>query len=397
MTTLNDLYDQQGQSPWLDNLRRDWLEDGTMADMVAKGIRGVTSNPTIFANAISGQDTYDKQFGELIRTKSVEDAYWDPGGGTTSTPPLALFRPVYDASDGGDGFISVEVAPSLAHDTDGTIAMARDLPCPHRPAQRAGQDSGHRGGSACHPADDQRGQEHQRDPHLQHHPLRRGHRGLPVGSRGAARLRAWRISPTWPASPPSSSAGWTPRSTGASKRRHRPATPAAACSTSGGGQPWPRPDWPTSCSPTGSPDRAGRHWQPRGRTCSDRCGPRPRPRNPDYPDLAYVDSLIGPHTVNTMPDGTVADFLDHGTVPPDRRHRRRSGGQPDRRTGGGRYRHGGRGPDPGDRRGRFVRQVIRRADAVAVGQSRPAGPSSSPPGPVPARTNHPPKAQRRAT
>ena len=59
MTTLHDLFDRQGQSPWLDNLRRDWLEDGTLAGLVDQGIRGVTSNPTIFAHAIEGQDTYD--------------------------------------------------------------------------------------------------------------------------------------------------------------------------------------------------------------------------------------------------------------------------------------------------------------------------------------------------
>ncbi|HEV3131575.1 MAG TPA: transaldolase family protein, partial [Acidimicrobiales bacterium] len=66
MTLLHDLFEREGQSPWLDNLRRDWLQDGTMAGLVAQGIRGVTSNPTIFAKAIAGQDTYDAEFGELI-------------------------------------------------------------------------------------------------------------------------------------------------------------------------------------------------------------------------------------------------------------------------------------------------------------------------------------------
>ena len=59
MTRLHDLYEIGGQSPWLDNLRRDWLEDGQLAELVSMGVRGITSNPTIFANAISGQDTYD--------------------------------------------------------------------------------------------------------------------------------------------------------------------------------------------------------------------------------------------------------------------------------------------------------------------------------------------------
>ena len=126
MTTLNDLYDDQGQSPWLDNLRRDWLQDGTLARLVDQGIRGVTSNPTIFAKAITGQDTYDAQFSSLVGTVPVEDAYWDMVVDDINAA-LAILRPVYDRSDGGDGFVSVEVAPSLAHDTEGTITAARGL------------------------------------------------------------------------------------------------------------------------------------------------------------------------------------------------------------------------------------------------------------------------------
>ena len=62
MTRLTDLYDQQGQSPWLDNMRRDWLRDGTMAGLVAKGIRGMTSNPTIFATvSYTHLDVYKRQ------------------------------------------------------------------------------------------------------------------------------------------------------------------------------------------------------------------------------------------------------------------------------------------------------------------------------------------------
>jgi transaldolase len=126
MTTLHDLYAEQGQSPWLDNLRRDWIQDGTLAGLVDQGIRGITSNPTIFAKAISGQDTYDEQFRSLIATTSVEDAYWDLVVDDILAA-LAILRPTYDASDGSDGFVSVEVAPSLAHDTAGTTEAARGL------------------------------------------------------------------------------------------------------------------------------------------------------------------------------------------------------------------------------------------------------------------------------
>ena len=147
MTRLNDLHDQQGQSPWLDNLRRDWLRDGTMAGLVAKGIRGVTSNPTIFAKAISGQDTYDERVRELIETKSVEDAYWDLVIDDVNDA-LAMLRPVYDSSDGGDGYVSVEVAPSLAHDTRAPSTRPGRLHQRIDQAQRAGQDPRHPRGRA---------------------------------------------------------------------------------------------------------------------------------------------------------------------------------------------------------------------------------------------------------
>jgi len=77
MTTLHQLFEQGGQSPWLDNCRRDWIQDGQLADLVARGVRGVTSNPTIFAKAISGSDRYDEQFRSCIATMTPAEAYWE--------------------------------------------------------------------------------------------------------------------------------------------------------------------------------------------------------------------------------------------------------------------------------------------------------------------------------
>jgi transaldolase len=126
MTRLHDLYEIGGQSPWLDNLRRDWLEGGQLAELIALGVRGITSNPTIFANAISGQDTYDEQFKALMADHTVESAYWELAI-TDITNALAMLRPMYDESDHEDGFVSLEVSPALAHDTDGTVRDARML------------------------------------------------------------------------------------------------------------------------------------------------------------------------------------------------------------------------------------------------------------------------------
>jgi len=78
MTKLQRLYQEQGQSPWLDNLTRGYLRDGTLGRLVADGIRGVTANPTILAKAIEGSDAYDRQFATLVaQGRPVADAYWD--------------------------------------------------------------------------------------------------------------------------------------------------------------------------------------------------------------------------------------------------------------------------------------------------------------------------------
>jgi transaldolase len=127
MTRLHDLHAHQAQSPWLDNLRRGWLTGGELERWVERGIRGVTSNPSIFQKAISGASDYDEQFGDLIGSGSdVEDAYWDLVGADIAEA-LRILRPVHDASEGVDGFVSLEVAPDLARQTAATVSAARRL------------------------------------------------------------------------------------------------------------------------------------------------------------------------------------------------------------------------------------------------------------------------------
>jgi len=126
-TRLQSLYTDFGQSPWLDNLRRGWITGGELARWVERGVRGITSNPTIFQKAIEGSDEYDAQFRELIAAgKTIDEAYWETVI-TDITDALAILRPVHDESDGVDGFVSLEVAPSLARDTAGTVNAARGL------------------------------------------------------------------------------------------------------------------------------------------------------------------------------------------------------------------------------------------------------------------------------
>ncbi|HXW33132.1 MAG TPA: transaldolase [Acidimicrobiales bacterium] len=125
-TRLQELWDEQRQSPWLDNLRRDYITNGHLQELIDQGIRGITSNPTIFAKAIEGEDDYDAQFAQELRSHSVDQAYWELVI-KDIVDACGLLRPVHEASDGVDGYVSVEVEPSLAHDAKATVAAARAL------------------------------------------------------------------------------------------------------------------------------------------------------------------------------------------------------------------------------------------------------------------------------
>jgi transaldolase len=127
MTKLARLYAEQGQSPWLDNLSRNDLRSGALARLVAAGVRGVTANPTIVARAIEGSDAYDQQFETLTsQGLGVEEAYWELAIADV-LDALALLRPTFDAAQGDDGFVSIEVAPADARNTPATIEAARRL------------------------------------------------------------------------------------------------------------------------------------------------------------------------------------------------------------------------------------------------------------------------------
>ena len=121
---LNDL----GQSPWYDNLARSLLSDGELARLVRDdGIRGVTSNPTIFEKAMAAGEGYDAQLRRCAADGlSSEESYWRLVIDDVQHA-ADLLRPVYDHTGGADGFVSVEVSPDLAHQTEPTAAQAADL------------------------------------------------------------------------------------------------------------------------------------------------------------------------------------------------------------------------------------------------------------------------------
>ena len=116
-----------GQSAWLDNLQRSMLADGSLAALIERGVRGLTSNPTIFQKAIEGSAIYRTQYEELsLRGVSTEDAYWCMVIDDIVSAAQA-FAGLHAESHGRDGFVSVEVDPRLAHDEDATVAAAIDL------------------------------------------------------------------------------------------------------------------------------------------------------------------------------------------------------------------------------------------------------------------------------
>lgn len=114
-----------GQSVWLDFIRRSFMETGEMQELIDIGLRGVTSNPSIFDSAVSESNDYDDQLGELARAgRSAEQIYQEIVVADIRRA-CDLFRPVYDRTGGGDGFVSLEVSPDLAHDTQGTMDEVR--------------------------------------------------------------------------------------------------------------------------------------------------------------------------------------------------------------------------------------------------------------------------------
>ncbi len=127
MSNLHVMFDAFSVSPWLDNLSRDMIRSGGLADYVTKGVRGVTSNPSIFEHAFASTTTYDEAMSQLRSTgQSTESAYWTMAVEDIQSA-CDILRPVYDQSAAEDGYVSLEVSPEFAHDCDKTVAQAIEL------------------------------------------------------------------------------------------------------------------------------------------------------------------------------------------------------------------------------------------------------------------------------
>ena len=320
MNRLEQLHDA-GVSIWLDTLSRELLDSGAFAALIADcAVTGATSNPTIFAKAITGSDRYDDQLRAAVAAgvRDPQELFFELALDDVRRA-ADLLRPAYDASDGRDGFVSFECTPDLADDTAATIEQALELWEPPRAAQRDDQGPGHRGRDPRDRGAHRARRQRQRHAAVLRRALRAGHRRLPRGPRAArgARASPSTRSPRWPRS---SSRASTPRPTPCC----RPARTCAAAWRS-----------PTPSAPTRR--YRDRFADERWRALRD-AGARPqRPlwastgtKDPAYSDVLYVEELIAPDVINTMPEATLRAFADHGDA--DARLRRRAPPRPRRRS-----------------------------------------------------------------
>jgi transaldolase len=117
-----------GQSIWLDYLRRKMITSGELKELIVEdGLRGITSNPSIFDEVITGSRDYDDDISALALEGKDKHAIYETLTVKDVQDAADVFRPVYDELEGGDGFVSLEVNPHLAHDIEGTVSEARRL------------------------------------------------------------------------------------------------------------------------------------------------------------------------------------------------------------------------------------------------------------------------------
>lgn len=302
---LRRLYTEQGQSPWLDNLRRDFLESGLLRKLIDDGVRGLTSNPTIFQKAIQESDSYDVQISEA-RGSDVEDVYWRLVCADIADA-LDVFRPLYDSSGGTDGFVSVEVDPHLAQDASGTFQAGRLLwdrlsrpnamikipaTLPSLPAIRSMIASGANVNVTLIFGLDR----YQEVMAAYVNGLAdRVEQGLPIDS--IQSVASFFISRVDTEVDRRLEAVGTPQ---ALSLRGKAAVNQAKLAYQMFTETFSGPAWEALAS------RGARPQRPLWASTST--------KNPSFPDTMYVDQLIGPNSVNTLPDTTLEAFRDHGTL-----------------------------------------------------------------------------------
>ena len=295
-----------GQSVWLDDFRRGMLRSGELQARIDEGLRGMTSNPTIFEHAIGGSTDYDQGLRAIAASRKNDREIFEQLAVEDVREAADLFRPAYDATAGADGFVSLEVSPTLARDTEGTIAEARRLWAEVSRPNLMIKVPGTREGW---PAIERLltdgvninitllfSLEHYREV-----------------ARAYLRALDARVRAGQPIDRLASVASFFVSRVDTETDRRIEAGPAAlhdlrgkvAVANAQLAYAWFRDllqgaDWRRLASQGARPQRL--LWASTGT------------KNPAYSDVLYVDSLIGPDTINTMPPATLQLFEDHGTV-----------------------------------------------------------------------------------
>ena len=304
MTRLHDLHAEQGQSPWLDNLRRGWITSGELRGWVDRGVRGITSNPSIFQKAMTGTDAYDDQLRGLVDDgSSIVESYWALVV-RDILDALDILRPVYDESDGVDGYVSVEVDPTLAPDTEGTIAAARAL------------------------------DERINRPNL-YVKIPATTEGIPAIRQMISEGRSVNVTLIFSLDRYADvMEAYVSGLEGCDGDLSHVSSVASFFISRTDNEVDRRLDAIGTDDALGLRGRtavaqgqvayemfqkvfSGQRWEAlaaRGARVQRPLWASTSTKNPTYPDTLYVDTLIGPHTVNTLPDATLEAFEDHGTV-----------------------------------------------------------------------------------
>ena len=304
---LKRLSSDHGQSPWLDNLQRGYLTSGTLKALVVRGVRGLTSNPTIFQKAIQGSSDYDEQFrSEILKGSTAREAYWelvlqDIHGA------LDVFRDLYAQSNGTDGFVSVEVDPSLAHDTTGTLSAARLL---HERISRPNVMIKIPATQQGLPAIREMIAEGRNVNVTLIFSLSRYQEVMDAYIEGLEQ----RMASGSPVSNIASVASFfiSRVDNEIDKRLDQLGTPSALALRGTAAVNQARLAYAAFQKTFSGP-----RWEALAKAGASVQRPlwaSTSTKNPSYPDTMYVDQLIGPDTVNTLPDATLEAFSDHGTL-----------------------------------------------------------------------------------
>ncbi|MCB0071578.1 MAG: transaldolase [Caldilineaceae bacterium] len=304
---------EQGQSVWLDYIERGMLKSGELAELVADGVAGVTSNPSIFQSAIAKSDAYTEDLQVLIDRNLSNKEIYEALAIADIQAAADIMRPVYDGANGQDGFVSLEVAPDLAYDTDATIAEARRLHAAVQrpnlmvkvPATKAGipairqliADGININVTLIFSLDRYAAV---KEAYLQGLEARRA-QGQPIDRiASVASFFVSRVDSNVDARLDKLATDDPTNAAQYEALKGKIAVANAKLAYAQFEEVFAGPRWDAL-------QEAGAHVQrPLWASTST--------KNPAYPDLLYVDTLIGPHTVNTMPPATLDAFRDHGTV-----------------------------------------------------------------------------------